>query len=189
MNLEKDAAELALLKDAVRQAAIVLLDGRSGSGKTTLAGQLAQLADFQVIHLDEYYPGWAGLRQAISATEQLLATGCYWRWDWVNKRPAEKVAVPTGPLIIEGVGAISWGSVAAAHQAATGRTPTGHVVSLRLQVPAAARQAAALARDPEFYQWWWMWAEQEERLLAGAPRAQFELHADAPGGKLKVVNF
>ncbi|MEG8037277.1 hypothetical protein QP157_18770 [Sphingomonas sp. LR61] len=46
---------------------VVLVDGRSGTGKTTLGDQLAQLLGAQVVHLDDVYPGWDGLRAAADA--------------------------------------------------------------------------------------------------------------------------
>jgi hypothetical protein len=46
---------------------VVLLDGRSGTGKTTLAGVLAGRLGAQLVHLDDLYPGWDGLRAASEA--------------------------------------------------------------------------------------------------------------------------
>ncbi|WIK64515.1 hypothetical protein [Gleimia hominis] len=45
---------------------LVLIDGGSGSGKTTLAQQLFEALRpyaprLQLVHLDEFYPGWHGL--------------------------------------------------------------------------------------------------------------------------------
>ena len=41
---------------------VVAIDGYSGSGKSTLAAALASLLPgWQVLHLDDWYPGWDGL--------------------------------------------------------------------------------------------------------------------------------
>ena len=41
---------------------VVAIDGYSGSGKSTLAAALAfLLPGWQVLHLDDWYPGWDGL--------------------------------------------------------------------------------------------------------------------------------
>ncbi|WP_425278962.1 hypothetical protein [Corynebacterium bovis] len=52
----------------------VLVDGRSGAGKTTLSGRIRGAV---VVHLDDLYPGWAGLAAAMSP-----AAPGYRRWVW-----------------------------------------------------------------------------------------------------------
>ena len=43
---------------------VVTIDGYSGSGKSTLAAALARLVNgWQVLHLDDWYPGWDGLAE------------------------------------------------------------------------------------------------------------------------------
>ena len=45
-----------------RRVPVVTIDGYSGSGKSTLAAALARLLPgWQVLHLDDWYPGWDGL--------------------------------------------------------------------------------------------------------------------------------
>ena len=47
---------------APRRVPVVTIDGYSGSGKSTLAAALARLLPgWQVLHLDDWYPGWDGL--------------------------------------------------------------------------------------------------------------------------------
>lgn len=69
---------------------MVLVDGRSGTGKTTLGDQLARLLGAQVVHLDDVYPGWDGLRAAADAVvrDVLGAPSGYRRWDWATDGPA-----------------------------------------------------------------------------------------------------
>ncbi len=44
---------------------VVAIDGYSGSGKSTLAAALASLLPgWQILHLDDWYPGWDGWRPA-----------------------------------------------------------------------------------------------------------------------------
>ena len=43
---------------AQRAVPVVTIDGYSGSGKSTLAAAIARLvSDWQVLHLDDWYPG------------------------------------------------------------------------------------------------------------------------------------
>lgn len=65
-----------------------------------------------VVHLDDVYPGWAGLAagrdHVIESVLVPLAqgrAGGYMSWDWANNRPGESVSVaPTNVLIVEGCG-------------------------------------------------------------------------------------
>ena len=94
---------------------IVAIDGPSGSGKTTLAGRLPG----PVMHMEDIYPGWDGLRDSIRRLVEWvlepLATGgrAGWRrYDWEHGRYAEWHDLPAPrTLMIEGVGA---GALAAA---------------------------------------------------------------------------
>jgi len=146
------------------RAPVVVVDGRSGSGKTTLADQLAPalrtagLAGAQTLHLDSWYPGWAGLGKGTRITEELL-TGVRrsWpQWDWAADRVARLVALTPGvPLVVEGAGALT--------------APTAAVSDLRIWVDAEVgeRHRRAIERDGDAYRPWWdMWARQEERHLA-----------------------
>ena len=45
-----------------RRVPVVTIDGYSGSGKSTLAAALVSLLPgWQILHLDDWYPGWDGL--------------------------------------------------------------------------------------------------------------------------------
>ena len=41
---------------------LVCVDGPAGSGKTTLAAGIAARTGAPVLHMDDLYPGWSGLR-------------------------------------------------------------------------------------------------------------------------------
>lgn len=99
----------------VPETQIVLIDGRSGAGKTDLADRLASIWECPVVHLDDVYPGWDGLRAGRDAVIRDVVIpmanggdGSYRRWDWGLGAPAETVIVPSVPLIIiEGCGILS----------------------------------------------------------------------------------
>ncbi|WP_075735665.1 (d)CMP kinase [Corynebacterium phocae] len=143
----------------------VLIDGPSGSGKTTLAGDLASRLGARVVHLDDFYPGWSGLAAASRQVADSVLAGHlpgYRRWDWENDRPGQWVALDPGEdLIVEGVGALSAGSLRAA-------AARGAVVSVVIDAPARLRQRRAFDRDAEdnYGEFWQMWARQEKEHFA-----------------------
>lgn len=136
----------------------VLVDGPSGAGKTTFATAVAVRTGLTVVHLDDFYPGWSGLAAASQmVVDDVLDPLCpgFRRWDWEADAPTDWVALdPAASLVIEGVGAVTQASIAAA------RT-LGEVLTVRIDAPADERRARALARDPDYAPWWDMWAEQE----------------------------
>ncbi len=92
---------------------VVTIDGYSGSGKSTLAAALAcLLPGWQILHLDDWYPGWDGLvegaRVARAIAHDLRAgrPSSYVTWDWEASAPGHAVRVPLAPAIIEGCGAL-----------------------------------------------------------------------------------
>ncbi|MBF4607100.1 ATP-binding protein [Curtobacterium sp. VKM Ac-1393] len=137
---------------------VVLVDGRSGTGKTTLGDQLAQLLGAQVVHLDDLYPGWDGLRAASDAVARdvLGAPSGYRRWDWKADRAAEWTVVdPDRPIVIEGCGAVSRASVPLAS------------LAVWLEADDTVRWDRAIGRDGEvFAREWDRWAAQERAFIA-----------------------
>ena len=143
----------------------LLIDGPSGAGKTTLANQIGMALRIQVVHLDDFYPGWGGLEDgARMVAENVLdpVNPGYWRWDWERRARSEWVPlVPGADLVVEGVGAVTEASIRAARA-------RGDVDTVRVTATEETRKARALERDPGYAPWWDMWAEQE-RLLPTMP--------------------
>jgi uridine kinase len=93
-------------------ARLVCDDGPAGSGKTTLAARLAGRTGATVVHMDDLFPGWDGIRLAAPHVVALLEplargeTGRYRRYDWLAGAYAEEHQVSPAPLLVlEGVGA------------------------------------------------------------------------------------
>lgn len=155
----------------------ILIDGRSGSGKTTLARKLAEDTAFQLVHLDDFYPGWGGLAAAseMVATQVLdpRAPG-FRRWNWAQDQPGEWVPLMPGQsLIVEGAGAVNAASISAARR-------LGGLLTLRIDAPATLRRERALRRDPDYRPWWEMWAQQEDRHFAGPGQVRVDLELCLP---------
>lgn len=139
----------------------VLIDGRSGSGKTRFAEELGRELDARVIHLDDFYPGWAGLAAASrTVAEDILrplsrGRRARWRrWDWhENCWGDADTAEPGERLVIEGCGVLTSASRGLAREA------------IWLEAPEPVRRARALSRDGDD-SWWTMWRDQEDIHLA-----------------------
>lgn len=134
---------------------ITLIDGRSGSGKTEFAKALvAGHPDWQLVRLDDIYPGWGGLAAGSAAVPRLL-TELRWReWDWVASAPgAWHELDDSRPIVVEGVGAISRASAALADR------------TIWVEADDDTRKRRALARDPYFAAHWDAWAAQEEQFI------------------------
>lgn len=150
----------------------ILIDGPSGSGKTTLGRKLAAATGFRLVHLDDFYPGWAGLaagREMVAT--QVLDPRCpgFRRWDWERDQPGEWVPLTPGKsLVIEGAGAVSGASISAARR-------LGGLLTLRVDAPVELRRDRALRRDPGYRPWWEMWAQQEEEHFRGPGRVPVDL--------------
>jgi uridine kinase len=165
-GLEARLQSVTALADRARSAhrtqvsgrLVVLVDGRSGTGKTTLGNALAAELGASLVHLDDVYPGWDGLRAAADAVvrDVLGAASGYRRWDWEASAPADWVSVdPAAPLVVEGCGALSHASAPAA--------------SLRVWLTAdeGERRRRAIDRDGEtFARQWSRWARQEDAFIA-----------------------
>lgn len=158
---------------------LLCVDGPSGSGKTTFAGRLAAELGAPVLHLDDVYPGWDGLADAVpllrsGVVEPLLAgrAGAYRRWDWERSEFAELVPVGRpAVLVVDGVG--SGSRVIAAHA----------VLLVWVQAPQAERFRRGIERDGEAYHpHWERWAVQEEaHFAAEGTRARADVVIDTGG--------
>jgi hypothetical protein len=156
-------------RPATADRSVVLIDGRSGTGKTTLGIALAEQLGAQLVHLDDVYPGWDGLRAAADAVvDEILAapdaTGRprWRRWDWSAGLPAEWNALDaTRPVVVEGCGALSRRSAPLA------------TLRIWLDGNDTVRKARALARDGDtFAREWDRWAAEERAFIdAEDPRA------------------
>ena len=139
---------------AQRAVPVVTIDGYSGSGKSTLAAALARLvSDWQVLHLDDWYPGWDGLAEGAHIACRIAAdlrggrASSYEAWDWENGTTGATTRVPLAPTIIEGCGAIEAVADLAVWIADPGEDERRH---------------RALARDGQTYvPHWQRWADQD----------------------------
>lgn len=142
---------------------VIAVEGRSGAGKTTLGRAVADRLGAPLIHMDDLYAGWDGLRRGVDVLHEWvlrpLAEGrpAVWRrWDWAAGAYAEEHPVPGGEwLIVEGVGA-------------GGRVLRPYLRGVVwVDSPTAVRKRRALARDGETYAPHWdRWARQEEAFYA-----------------------
>ena len=139
---------------AQRAVPVVTIDGYSGSGKSTLAAALARLvSDWQVLHLDDWYPGWDGLEAGADIARRIAAdlragrASSYEAWDWENGTTGATIRVPLAPTIIEGCGAIEAEADLVIWIADPGEDERRH---------------RALARDGQTYApHWQRWARQD----------------------------
>ena len=120
-----------------------------------MAAALARLLPgWQVLHLDDWYPGWDGLAAGAQVARRIcedLRAGCpssYEAWDWEADAPGVVVDVPVAPTIIEGCGA--WDADAD--------------LSIWIEDPGEdERRRRALARDGATYApHWQRWADQDK---------------------------
>ncbi len=154
---------------------VVAVDGPSGSGKSTLGAAIANALGAPLVHMDDIYPGWDGLAEAVPLVTtqvlQPLAAGepaAYRRWDWVRSRWSSRtVAVPPTPLLVlEGVGS------------SVGPAGDHAAVCVWVEAERAVRFTRGIDRDGEAYRpHWERWARQEEALFA----------ADGTRGRADVV--
>jgi uridine kinase len=143
---------------------VIAVDGPSGSGKSTLGAALGHTLDAPVVHMDDIYPGWDGLGDAVPlVTGQVLEPlargepGAYRRWDWTLHEWSDDLVTvpPTARLVLEGVGA--------------GVRPAGAYASVCVWVDADrdVRFARGIARDGEAYRpHWERWALHEDAQFA-----------------------
>lgn len=139
---------------ATRAVPVVTIDGYSGSGKSTLAAALVRLVNgWQVLHLDDWYPGWDGLAAGADSARRIAAdlragrASSYEAWDWEHGITGATIRVPLAPTIIEGCGAIEAEADLTIWIADPGEDE---------------RRSRALARDGQTYApHWRRWAEQD----------------------------
>lgn len=139
---------------ATRAVPVVTIDGYSGSGKSTLAAALARLVNgWQVLHLDDWYPGWDGLAAGADIARRIAAdlragrASSYEAWDWEHGITGATIRVPLAPTIIEGCGAIEAEADLSVWIADPGEEE---------------RRTRALARDGQTYApHWQRWADQD----------------------------
>ena len=139
---------------ATRAVPVVTIDGYSGSGKSTLAAALARLVNgWQVLHLDDWYPGWDGLEAGGDIARRIAAdlrggrASSYEAWDWENGTTGATIRVPLVPTIIEGCGAIE---------------AEADLVIWIADPGEDERRSRALARDGQTYApHWQRWARQD----------------------------
>ena len=108
---------------------------------------------WQVLHLDDWYPGWdgleagAGIARGIAADLREGRASSYEAWDWENGTSGATTRVPLAPTIIEGCGAIEAVADLAIWIADPGEEERRH---------------RALARDGQTYApHWQRWARQD----------------------------
>jgi uridine kinase len=169
-----DLLQAALdLKDKV-PTPIILIDGKAAAGKTSLANQLAESV-FQtdkqlpkIIHMDDLYPGWEGLRAGSHYLIQNilvpLAAGkaASWQiWDWELGTRGNSAEPGNGwrefdggnLLIVEGCGSLS--------RQARELANLGVWVEGELQ----ERKERFSKRDSTvFDEFWGIWAAQEDEF-------------------------
>lgn len=133
---------------------VVTIDGYSGSGKSTLAAALTPLLPgWQVLHLDDWYPGWDGLAEGAHIARRIAAdlrggrASSYEAWDWEAGITGATIRVPLAPTIIEGCGAIE---------------AEADLVIWIADPGEDERRSRALARDGQTYApHWQRWADQD----------------------------
>ena len=156
---------------------VVAIDGPSGAGKTGFAAALAvRLPGAHVLHMDDLYPGWDGLAQAVADLhDQILAPiargerAAYRRWDWEHDHYADWQDLPaTSLLLVEGVGA------------GAGRNADFESVLIWLEADRDVRFRRGIERDAQAYlPHWSRWAEQEDALFfADTTRSRAALIVD-----------
>lgn len=153
---------------------VVAVDGPSGAGKTDFAAALAgRIPSAHILHMDDLYPGWDGLDQAVADLhDQILAPiargeqASYRRWDWEHDRYAGWHTLPTAALLlVEGVGS------------GAGKGAELESMLIWLEADRDVRFQRGAERDGEtFIPHWKRWAVQEDALfLADATRDRADL--------------
>ena len=153
---------------------VLLIDGRSGAGKTHFANELADALFREleqaprVIHMDDLYPGWDGLRAGSLYLLQMILlpvsrgeTARWQPWNWARSLRGKSGDIANGwrefeggtPLIIEGCGSLSRASAELAH------------LTMWLHAETSVRRERWVTRDGDrFGEHWGRWAAQEDEF-------------------------
>lgn len=176
ITLDELGGRVRALRPSAGNTAVVAVDGPSGSGKSTLARGLGAVLAAPVVRMDDIYPGWDGLDQAVPRLVEWvlepLAAGRparYRRFDWVENDYAEWHELAAAPvLLVEGV--------------ASGSRSCAGLLSGVIWVEAERdeRFRRGIERDGDAYlPHWRRWALQEDEHFAReATRARADLVLD-----------
>lgn len=177
MNFEEglqQAGKTVLQLWETKLTPIILIDGRAASGKSTFAEQLSNLlfkegeSAPKLIHMDDLYPGWDGLREGSSyLTRNILKplsfgkTASWQKWDWAASNRGDASEPGNGwrefaggtALIVEGCGSLS-------------RENAG-LADYRIWIDSEqiVRKAKFSSRDEGIFDsFWGTWAAQEDEF-------------------------
>ena len=151
---------------AQRTSCVLAIDGRSGAGKTTLACDVALATSAQLVHVEDFYPGWDGLAdgakylvhevlEPVRAGDVVVPR----RWNWHAGAFELGVPVYPGLIVVEGCGALSRAS-----------RPLVDVAAW-FDVDAELRHRRASLRDGDDG-WWDAWRAQEDAFYAAEGSAE-----------------
>src|SRR5690349_14321933 len=163
---------------------LVAVDGPSGAGKTTLADALAARLGAPVVHMDDLYPGWDGLRESRLRVRDWVVgplrdgrPARYRRWDWARSEYGDWVQLgPSDVVVLEGCG--------------SGTLDTSDALSLLVWVEAQedVRRARGLERDPGYADFWERWGRQEREVYAhDGTRERADVLLDTTAGAAVTV--
>lgn len=172
------------------RTAVVLVDGPAGSGKTTLAGAIREATvrtgvSCAVVHMDDLYAGWSGLRAGGAALTALLAdlaaaeSASYRCYDWAADRYGDDVQIAAvDVLVVEGVG--------------SARSEHLELASVLVWVEEPDRQERlrrGLARDGADAELHWLAWMREEAALFGevGTRSRADVRVDGVGRLVAAV--
>lgn len=177
VDLDAALSFIARAQPRCGDTVVIAVDGPSGAGKTDFSRALAErLPGAYILRMDDMYPGWDGLEQAVSDLhEQILAPIArgeraeYRSWDWEHERYADWHSLPvTKLLLVDGVG--------------SGARPNADLESVLIWLEADpdVRFGRGIERDGEAYRpHWQRWAAQEQALYAAdATRQRADLILD-----------